>query len=521
MPLPLSMLADLKKLNFDVPNQAPVDPAIANYAQGLEQQKQAQTIADLQQDAATAQGMGHTTPVSVPNALPPQPDFPSVAQQMPQANIAPTPLAQKMQSLDTSHPIGTIVPHPKGQDSAKPSDLVFATAPAGSGASSPDISKLIHPAAGAATAAYGVPTVTPETAAAYQSYLNQKAQANESEYQIQNDQAKNNKFAIAGQLTDLGMQENLANSIASENKKRYQQTLDDYEKDRQEAYNGKVDPNHWFNSRSGAGKALAIISLIFGGHDIIQKQVDRDLAIQKEELDNKRRGFDEKKNLYAQKLKQFGPEAADAAFKEHQTQRYQLYAQQLLNEKGASQASIDYINNKFNLAKEKADLYAKNTKLIPAGGGSGKDAEKYYGERVAQGWSGPQAAAATDAVFGHGAAAAVEAKGKFADQGQQGKPAPVATPPAVEWGDRGAALISTTDAAKNKDAINEYNGEVDAKMIDRYGPRTGLELAQRFHIEPGMSKEKIERVVQSGNNILSIPKPKKGGGESESESSAP
>jgi len=103
--------------------------------------------------------------------------------------------------------------------------------------------------------------------------------------------------------------------------KSFQTDLDDIRE-------AQIDPNHRWNSMSGAQKFSTRAAMFFGGilqglrggsnpaMEAYERSVDRDIAAQREALQNKKASFDAKRSLYAQQLAKYGDdERAVLAYK--------------------------------------------------------------------------------------------------------------------------------------------------------------------------------------------------------------
>jgi hypothetical protein len=110
-----------------------------------------------------------------------------------------------------------------------------------------------------------------------------------------------NESNVVGQEGTLLAQNADAQARASQNlQNRFDQEKADWEKDRQaltEAYNnGKIQPNHYLENMSTAGKIATAFGMLFSGagsglsgqsnmaQDFLNKQIERDLGAQKENL---------------------------------------------------------------------------------------------------------------------------------------------------------------------------------------------------------------------------------------------
>jgi hypothetical protein len=78
----------------------------------------------------------------------------------------------------------------------------------------------------------------------------------------------------------------------------------------------KIDPNHWWESRTGAQKAFARLGLAFSAMgaaftgqppvNLIKEEVDRDIDAQQRNIENKRSSLREQQGLLAENFKLFG-----------------------------------------------------------------------------------------------------------------------------------------------------------------------------------------------------------------------
>lgn len=169
-----------------------------------------------------------------------------------------------------------------------------------------------------------------------------------------------------------------------------QTTLDEYmEKQQQladDVRNARVDPHALFERQGALGNISGILSAALGGYlsssnggrniylDQLDKTLDRDIAAQQGAIENKKTALAEGKNLFAQKMQQFGDaRTAAAAAKGDMLAAIQAKGEQLAASADTEQARANWA--KFNasieqqIAAQHAQLYKWQPKQSVTVGG--------------------------------------------------------------------------------------------------------------------------------------------------------
>lgn len=169
-----------------------------------------------------------------------------------------------------------------------------------------------------------------------------------------------------------------------------QATLDDYMQKQQQlsddVRNARVDPGHYFQSRSVMGNIMGVLAAGIGGYIAgskggeneylkhLDNAISRDIAAQQDAIANKKTALAEGKNLFAQKMQQFGDaRTAAAAAKGDMLAAIQAKGEQLAASADTEQARANWA--KFNasieqqIAAQHAQLYKWQPKQSVTVGG--------------------------------------------------------------------------------------------------------------------------------------------------------
>jgi len=141
----------------------------------------------------------------------------------------------------------------------------------------------------------------------------------------------------------------------------------------------KIDPGHFFKSQSVAGNIFGVIAAGLGGWvsaktggpnmalDQINKSIDRDIAAQQSNLENKKASLGESRSLYGQKMQQFGDaRGAALAAKSDMLAAIQAKGEAIVAGSDNEQAQANWLKMSAQFAKEKAATDLQLRKYRPA-----------------------------------------------------------------------------------------------------------------------------------------------------------
>lgn len=255
-------------------------------------------------------------------------------------------------------------PPPPQAPATKPIQGDFVEKPTGAAAAwRPNMSMT-------ATPAHATSNVSPETRARLEGALVQEKEAGQQLGAAEAAGDERQAAAIDRQAEQLGAtmrEQQIAQkdrSMALDGQMKYYQQL------QQEAAEGKVNPDQWWGSKSGANKALGVIGLILGALgggatggrnmavEAANKFIDRDIEIQKANIANKHRAAEAAGSLYAQNLQRFKDQgAADLATRAAMQEQFKL---QLMSEAAHSGSQIKLAQAKMaaaGISLEQAKLH--------------------------------------------------------------------------------------------------------------------------------------------------------------------
>ncbi|NBW08770.1 MAG: hypothetical protein EBR82_12175 [Caulobacteraceae bacterium] len=209
----------------------------------------------------------------------------------------------------------------------------------------------------------------------------EKAQGEAGEQQLGADLSKS--LAKAQTAEDLAALYNQRADQDVAQEKRRQSTLDSYMGQQQQLMDdvrsAKVDPDRLFASRGTAGNVMGMLAAVLsgylagwrGGENEYLKHLDaainRDIAAQQEAINGKKTALAEGKNLFAQKMQQFGDErVAHAAAKADLISAIQAKGEQLAASADTEQARSNWAKFNAALQQQKAENFAKINRWTPA-----------------------------------------------------------------------------------------------------------------------------------------------------------
>jgi len=215
--------------------------------------------------------------------------------------------------------------------------------------------------------------------------------------QLFNDAAAKEEEAAGGQLTadrmrvlnkgqsleDLAQFHNSQADSAADAEDKRQAKMEAFMAKQQqmadEVRDTKIDPGHLFKSQSVVGNIFGVIAAGLGGYvsaktggpnmalEQINKSIDRDIAAQQANLENKKASLGESRSLYGQKMQQFGDaRGAALAAKSDMLAAIQAKGEAIVAGSDNEQAQANWLKMSAQFAKEKAATDLQLRKYRPA-----------------------------------------------------------------------------------------------------------------------------------------------------------
>lgn len=303
--------------------------------------------------------------------------------------------------------------------------------------------------------------------------------------------------------------------------------------------NTKIDPGHFFNSQSVVGNIFGVIAAGLGGYvsaktggpnmalEQINKSIDRDIAAQQANLENKKASLGESRSLYGQKMQQFGDaRGAALAAKSDMLAAIQAKGEAIVAGSDNEQAQANWLKMSAQFAKEKAATDLQLRKYRPAetrsfGPDMGKlnaQAADLFKVAAANGQPITPEQARQDAAALLGYSAGTGARYAKVDPAAAAAAPPVdplagvVAPKATAW-----KLWRGLDGNEAHDAVLEQNGVNVAMATALNGGKFTKRSLEALHdaklaIEPADDQEEVKRKLEIVRGRASKVAPSGGGG---------
>lgn len=438
-------------------------------------------------------------------------------------------------------------------DRAKPKPgqaPVFATPPAADGATAPGA----PPPPGSGVGLRLPPSGTSTTAAHYDDLAGPETR------KLFDDAAAKEEEAAGGQLTadrmrimnksqsleDLASFHNSQADSAADAEDGRQAKMEAFMAQQQkmadDVRDTKIDPGHFFKNQSVVSNIFGVIAAGLGGWvaaknggpnvalEQLNKSIDRDIAAQQSNLENKKAGLAESRSLYGQKMAQFSDaRAAALAAKSDMLAAIQAKGESIVAGSDNEQAQANWLKMSAQFAKEKANTDLQLRKYRPAetrsfGPDMGKLtalAAKNFEMAAANGQpiTPEQARQDAAALLGYSAGTGARYAKQDGAGAAAGAPAAdplagVTAPPSTAW-----KPWRKLDGNAAHDAVLEQKGTNVAIATALNGgkfTKRGYDAAEQagLLIEPGDDAEEVKRKLQIARANSAKVAPSAGGGGS-------
>ena len=209
----------------------------------------------------------------------------------------------------------------------------------------------------------------------------EKAQGEAGEQQLGADLSKS--LAKAQTAEDLAALYNQRADQDVAQEKRRQATLASYQEQQEQMMddvrNAKVDPSRFFKRQGTMGNIAGVLAAAMTGYvsaltgrkneylEQLDNVINRDIAAQQDAITNKKAALAEGKNLFAQKMQQFGDErVAHAAAKADMISAIQAKGEQLAASADTQQARAHWADFNAKMQQLKVENFAKINRWTPA-----------------------------------------------------------------------------------------------------------------------------------------------------------